>query len=87
MFTRMIYKRLHIPEKAEKWRPKGSAQMTSFEGNFGYLQHTTPRKAMTEGQGKKLLRKIERIANWLDNAVPGSPIAFGLDSLLVCFES
>lgn len=84
MFKRFIFNRLNLPERAERYRPRGTAQLTSFERQFPYLLHTTPKKNMTDKQRKKLQRKIERIAYWLDNAVPGSPIPFGIDSLLVC---
>ncbi|KAI9494070.1 hypothetical protein BDB00DRAFT_345037 [Zychaea mexicana] len=82
MFQRWIYNRLQVPERAERVRPKGTAQMTSLERQFDYLRHTTPKKQMNDKQRVKLIKKIERLANWLDNAVPGSPIPLGLDSLL-----
>lgn len=84
MFKRFIFNRLKLPERAERYRPRGTAQLTSFERQFPYLLHTTPKKTMNEKQRKKLQRKIERIAYWLDNAVPGSPIPLGIDSILVC---
>ncbi|KAI7878829.1 hypothetical protein K492DRAFT_196498 [Lichtheimia hyalospora FSU 10163] len=74
MFKRFIFNRLNLPERAERYRPRGTAQLTSFERQFPYLLHTTPKKNMTDKQRKKLQHKIERIAYWLDNAVPGSPI-------------
>lgn len=83
MFKRMILKRLHLQEKAESMRPRGSARQTSIEKRYAYLQNTTPKKQMSEKKRTKLLHRIEKIANWLDNAVPHSPIPLGLDSLLV----
>ncbi|ORZ01548.1 hypothetical protein BCR43DRAFT_522381 [Syncephalastrum racemosum] len=82
MFKRMILKRLHLQEKAESIRPRGTARQTSIEKRYAYLQNTTPKKQMSEKQRTKLLHRIEKIANWLDNAVPHSPIPLGLDSLL-----
>ena len=83
MFQRWIYNRLKVPERVESVRPHGTARMTRLERQFDYLRHTTPKKQMNDKQQKKLLKKIERYANWLDNAVPGSPIPLGIDSLLV----
>ncbi|KAJ8653910.1 hypothetical protein O0I10_010478 [Lichtheimia ornata] len=82
MFKRFIFNRLNLPERAERYRPRGTAQLTSIERQFPYLLHTTPKKTMNEKQRKKLQKKIERIAYWLDNAVPGSPIPLGIDSIL-----
>lgn len=83
IFQKYIYNRLKIPQKAERYRPRGSAKETSFEMQFEYLHYTTPRKSMSEGKREKLLNKIRRLANWLDNAIPNSPIPLGIDSLLV----
>lgn len=83
IFQNYIYRRLKIPQKAEQYRPKGSAKETSLEMQFEYLHYTTPRKTMSEMKREKLLNKIGRLAHWLDNAVPSSPIPLGLDSVLV----
>ncbi|KAL1930826.1 hypothetical protein VTP01DRAFT_10988 [Rhizomucor pusillus] len=82
IFQNYIYRRLKIPQKAEQYRPKGSAKETSLEMQFEYLHYTTPRKTMSEMKREKLLNKIGRLAHWLDNAVPSSPIPLGLDSVL-----
>ncbi|KAI9312753.1 integral peroxisomal membrane peroxin-domain-containing protein [Dichotomocladium elegans] len=79
---RFIYNKLKIPQHAEKYRPRGKAQLTNYERRYPYLLQTTPKKSMTDKKRKKLLHKIEKIANWLDNAVPHSPIPLGVDSLL-----
>ena len=84
MFQRWMFNKLNVADKAERVRPRGTAKMTSFERNFDYLRHTTPKKPMNDKERAKLLHKVERLAMWLDNAVPGSPIPLGLDSLLVC---
>ncbi|KAI9255639.1 hypothetical protein BDA99DRAFT_562156 [Phascolomyces articulosus] len=82
MFQRWIYNRLKVPERMESVRPRGTAKMTRFERQFDYLRHTTPKKHMTDKERAKLLKKIERYANWLDNALPAFPISIGIDSLL-----
>ncbi|KAL0096429.1 integral peroxisomal membrane peroxin-domain-containing protein [Phycomyces blakesleeanus] len=71
-----------INEKAEQYRPKGSAKVTSIEKRYPYLHYTTPHKTLNDKQEKKKLAKVKQIANWLDNAVPGSPVPLGIDSLL-----
>ncbi|KAI8393438.1 integral peroxisomal membrane peroxin-domain-containing protein [Radiomyces spectabilis] len=77
-----IFNKLQVPQHVEKMRPKGSARQTAIERRYPYLQRVTKRKSMSEKKQKALLAKIGRIAGWLDNAVPGSPIPLGLDSLL-----
>lgn len=78
-----IAENLHVPEIVESVRSTGTKQLTQFEKRFPYLRQTFPTTRMTDKQKNKLLKRIEKIANWLDNAVPGSPVPFGLDSILV----
>lgn len=78
-----IAEKIHVPEIVEAIRVQGSRQLRSAERHYPYLHQTLPKRTMTDKQKKKLMKKIERLAKWLDNAVPHSPIPLGIDSLLV----
>ncbi|CEP14776.1 hypothetical protein [Parasitella parasitica] len=73
---------LHVPELAEKARRQGIKQLDTLEKKHPYLDQSLPPRRMTENQRKKLLRKVNRIANSLDNAIPYSPIPIGIDTVL-----
>ncbi|KAI8386831.1 hypothetical protein BD560DRAFT_382925 [Blakeslea trispora] len=73
---------LHIPEVVDTARVYGTRHLHSYSQQFPYMRQTLPTNNMTDRQRRKLLKKIERIAHWLDNAVPYSPIPLGIDSVL-----
>ncbi|KAI8645585.1 integral peroxisomal membrane peroxin-domain-containing protein [Parasitella parasitica] len=73
---------LHVPQLAEKVRKQGIKHLSSLEKKHPYLDQSVPPKRMTENQRKKLLEKVSRIANGLDNAIPYSPIPIGVDTVL-----
>ncbi|CAO3614084.1 unnamed protein product [Mucor hiemalis] len=77
-----IAENLHVPELVETVRVNGTKQFTKYSKTFPYLNQTLPTPRMTDKQRNKLLKKIERLAKWLDNAVPHSPIPLGVDSIL-----
>lgn len=72
-----------MPQLAEKAREKGIEQLNILEKKYSYFDQTLPPRRMTENQRKKLMKKISRIANSLDNAIPYSPIPIGIDTILV----
>lgn len=78
-----IAENLHVPEIVETVRVTGTRQLTQFEKRFPYLNQTLPTTRTTDKQRIKQMKKIKRLANWLDNAVPHSPIPLGVDSILV----
>jgi hypothetical protein len=78
-----IAESLHIPEIVESVRVNSTKQFKKAEKSYPYLNQTLPTSKMTDKQRTKLLKKIHRISNWLDNAVPHSPIPLGVDSILV----
>ena len=63
--------------------PQVQKHKTQFEENFPFLDRRTPAKSMTVPEAQKLLKKVRTVANWLDNAVPYSPIPIGLDTFVV----
>jgi hypothetical protein len=63
--------------------PRVQKHKTQFEENFPFLDRRTPAKSMTVPEAQKLLKKVRTVANWLDNAVPYSPIPIGLDTFVV----
>ncbi|KAI8880131.1 hypothetical protein K501DRAFT_192058 [Backusella circina FSU 941] len=65
-----------------KVRQFGLSQMSLLEMHYPYLRHTLPEQAMTSEEAKEQLNKIEKLANWLDNAISGSPVPIGLDAVL-----
>lgn len=77
-----IAEKAHIPQVVETVRVQGSSQFRKYTANVPYLNQTLPTAKMTDRKRTKLLKKIHRIALWLDNAVPHSPIPLGLDSIL-----
>ncbi|GAA5807881.1 hypothetical protein MFLAVUS_001261 [Mucor flavus] len=77
-----IAENLHVPEIVETVRVTGTRQLTQFEKRFPYLNQTLPTTRTTDKQRIKQMKKIKRLANWLDNAVPHSPIPLGVDSIL-----
>lgn len=74
---------LHVPQLAEKAREKGIEQLNILEKKHSYFDQTLPPRRMTENERKKRMKKISRIANSLDNAIPHSPIPIGIDTILV----
>lgn len=78
-----VAENLHVPEIVETVRVTGSRQLTQFEKRFPYFNQTLPITRTTDKQRTKQLKKIKRLSNWLDNAVPHSPIPLGVDSVLV----
>jgi hypothetical protein len=78
-----IAESLHVPELVETVRVNGTKQVKKAEKSYPYLHQTLPTSRMTDTQRTKLLKKIKRLAEWLDNAVPHSPIPLGIDSILV----
>lgn len=78
-----IAEKIHVPELVETVRVQSTRQLKVVEEKFPYVHQTLPKHQMTDKQKKKLLKKIERLAKWLDNAVPHSPIPLGVDSILV----
>lgn len=82
-FKGKIAENLHVPELVEVVRVNSTKQFTKYGKRVPYLNQTLPTPRMTDKQKTKLLKKIERLAHWLDNAVPHSPIPLGIDSLLV----
>lgn len=78
-----IAEKIHVPELVETVRVQSTRQLKVVEEKFPYVHQTLPKHKMTDKQKKKLLKKIERLAKWLDNAVPHSPIPLGVDSILV----
>lgn len=78
-----IAESLHVPEFVETVRLNGTKQFKKAEKSYPYLHQTLPSSKMTDKQRTKLLKKIKRWAEWLDNAVPYSPIPLGIDSILV----
>lgn len=79
-----IAKNLHVPEMVDVVRVKGTEQMSSYTKSKPYMCQTLPASELSDRKRNKLLSKIRRIAQYLDNALPHSPIPLGLDSLLVC---
>ncbi|KAG0784561.1 hypothetical protein G6F57_005731 [Rhizopus arrhizus] len=77
-----IAEKIHVPELVETVRVQSTRQLKVVEEKFPYVHQTLPKHNMTDKQKKKLLKKIERLAKWLDNAVPHSPIPLGVDSIL-----
>lgn len=63
--------------------PRVQKHKTEFEENFPFLERRTPAHSMTVPEAQKLLKKVHTVANWLDNAVPFSPIPIGLDTIAV----
>lgn len=66
--------------------PRVQKHKTEFEENFPFLERRTPAKSMTVPEAQKLLKKVHTVANWLDNAVPFSPIPIGLDTIAVSID-
>ncbi|GAB5589912.1 hypothetical protein Unana1_04812 [Umbelopsis nana] len=62
--------------------PRVQKHKTKFEENFPFLDRRTPAKSMSVPEAQRLLKKVRTIANWLDNAVPYSPIPIGLDTFV-----
>ncbi|KAI9484036.1 MAG: hypothetical protein EXX96DRAFT_616990 [Benjaminiella poitrasii] len=77
-----IAEKLHVPQIVETVRVQGSAQLVSYSKRIPYLNQTLPSHPMTDRKRTKLLKKIRRLSQWLDNAVPYSPIPLGIDSIL-----
>ncbi|KAI8087655.1 uncharacterized protein B0P05DRAFT_531802 [Gilbertella persicaria] len=77
-----IAENLHVPELVDTVRAHGTKYFYSYSKQYPYMRQTLPTNNMTDSKRKKLLKKIERISHWLDNAVPHSPIPLGLDSIL-----
>ncbi|CEP17119.1 hypothetical protein [Parasitella parasitica] len=77
-----IAEKVHIPEVVETVRVEGSSQFRKYTAKVPYLNQTLPTSKMTDRQRTKLIKKIRRIAMWLDNALPHSPIPLGIDSIL-----
>jgi hypothetical protein len=67
----------------DKIRHFGISQLSVLEMHYPYLRHTLPEQPMTDQEAREQLNKIEKLANWLDNAIPGSPVPIGLDAILV----
>jgi hypothetical protein len=78
-----IAEKLYGKRVVEKVRNHEISLMEGIEQQYPYIHHTLPEQNMTEQQKKNHLKKIQKLSNWLDNALPGSPIPVGLDSLLV----
>jgi hypothetical protein len=78
-----VAENLHVPELVETVRVRGTDQLTSYSKRYPYLHQTLPASNMSDRKRRKLLNKIRRIAQWLDSAVPSSPIPLGIDSILV----
>lgn len=64
--------------------PRVQKHKTEFEKNFPFLDRRTPAQAMSVTEAQRHLKKVRTVANWLDNAVPYSPIPIGLDTFVVC---
>jgi hypothetical protein len=64
--------------------PRVQKHKTEFENHFPFLDRRTPAHSMTVPEAQRHLKKIRTVANWLDNAVPYSPIPIGLDTFVVC---
>ncbi|KAI7866291.1 hypothetical protein BDF14DRAFT_1816267 [Spinellus fusiger] len=80
MMMQTLFKMLGLDRQSEKLRFKGNAKITSVEKRYLYLQQTTPHTPLKNKD--KELERIKKMAQWLDHAVPGSPVPLGLDSLL-----
>jgi hypothetical protein len=79
--------KLHVPELVDTVRVHGTNQLISCSKQYPYLHQTLPASRMSDRKRRKLLNKIRRIAQWLDSAVPSSPIPLGIDSILVSIIS
>ncbi|KAI8985449.1 integral peroxisomal membrane peroxin-domain-containing protein [Pilobolus umbonatus] len=80
--ARLIAQQAHVPEVIEYARSQGDKQFLKVESNYPYLQQRLPAQQRTDKEKKKLVKKVERLAKYLDAAIPHSPIPVGLDSLL-----
>lgn len=77
----------HPQHQTEFKIPRVQKHKTEFENNFPFLDRRTPAQSMSVTDAQRHLKKIRTVANWLDNAVPYSPIPIGLDTFVVCGSS
>ncbi|KAG2171925.1 hypothetical protein INT43_001401 [Umbelopsis isabellina] len=72
----------HPQHQTEFKIPRVQKHKTEFENNFPFLDRRTPAHSMSVTEAQRHLKKIRTVANWLDNAVPYSPIPIGLDTFV-----
>ncbi|KAG2178568.1 hypothetical protein INT44_001721 [Umbelopsis vinacea] len=77
----MAFRNTNHTQQKEFKIPRVQKHKTEFEENFPFLDRRTPAQSMSVTEAQKLLKKVHTVANWLDNAVPFSPIPIGLDTI------